>query len=229
MECFHHAIMSEKWMREHGYPEDMVEETLFWTMAPDMYTKVIGYQYRPLLHLEDPGYEGCAIHKTRENLAALYTSPCVPIPSKFACAARIGMHLHLVQDRAYDAWISQWIRAKKNEDGQWVYHAAHTGEELDWYDIEYLKRWSWRCGYVHEIGDMLSASDLAGDTMPDVLMHYIDITKTNQFFHPAMKSALGALWQVEMKQVSVPDEFADVEEELYTGLQKAWTAWKDVL
>lgn len=219
--------MSEKWMKERSYPPEAVNEVLFWAMLPDMVLKVIGYHNRPMTHLEEPGYEGCAIHSTRKDLSVLYASPLVPVVRGLSCAAKVGLHLHLVQDRAYDAWISQWVDATRRDDGTWAYACTRSGEELDWWDVAYLKRWSWRCAWAHEFGEDILNVEVGGEHwLPEELMRYVDIAEANRFFHPEMKRCLGDLWKEESVQTHPPAKLLEYEDEMYEGLVRAWTAWE---
>lgn len=230
METLHHAIMSERWAKSRNMSDEMASELTFWSMAPDAFLALTGYSARPATHLEEPGYEGCALHRTREDLSALYVSPVVPVPVGLACAAKVGIHLHLVQDRTYDAWISEWVGAVHDEEcGAWRYFSKHGGHELSWTDVALLKRWSWRCAWIEELGNCLSESDLRGETMPDELIRYLNIAKSNRFYHPAMEEALIELWTCEMEQSSPPEALAEHEKEMLDGLRKAWTAWESEL
>lgn len=228
LETLHHAIMSERWAKSLNMPDEMISELIFWSMAPDLYLKVVGYGLRPATHCEEPGHEGCALHKTREDLSALDARSLEEGAfGGLSETARLGYKLHLVQDREYDKWIGQWVSARRDEaSGEWEYLRADTGKSVSWTEVALLKRWSWRCAWIQEVGDALTKTDMLGETFPECLARYEKLAQESPHWTDEMEGALRELWQVEMVQEHSPSAFADAEDEMLRGLMETWEVWK---
>lgn len=168
------------------------------------------------------------IHATREDLSRVYLLPCLPPSHNFACASRIGVHLHLVQDRAYDRWISRYIgqRADDTADSGYAYWRLDTGTPLTPVDVAYTKRWSWRQGYLDACGEYLSEDEKMGvwpryleeEIMPHVM--------ASPYWDSRMESGMHEFWEYSMRQVCLPDAMRELCDDMSKTLSYALTEWQ---
>lgn len=228
MEASHHILMSAKWLREQGLPEECVRETMIWCAWPDLVKAIVPDGARTYIHLEEDLSCRGQLHATREDLSRVYLLPCLPPSHNFACASRIGVHLHLVQDRAYDRWISRYIgqRAGDTADSGYVYWRLDTGTPLTPVDVAYTKRWSWRQGYLDACGEYLSEDEKMGvwpryleeEIMPHVM--------ASPYWDPRMESGMHEFWEYSMRQIRLPDAMRELCDDMSKTLSYALTEWQ---